>query len=80
MYKPQFAKDEKEPGSASASPSASSTGKRRVGHGGAIYGFATDLSALPDDKLGVVVVAVGDCANAVTTRIADARAADACWP
>jgi serine beta-lactamase-like protein LACTB len=46
-------------------------GKRRVGHGGAIYGFATDLSALPDEKLGVVVVASRDCVNAVTTRIAD---------
>ncbi len=27
-----------------------------VGHGGAIYGFATELAALPDDKLGVVAV------------------------
>jgi len=29
-------------------------GHRLVGHGGAIYGFATELAALPDDKLGVV--------------------------
>ncbi len=46
-------------------------GRRRVGHGGAIYGFATELAALPDDKLGVVVVASRDLANAVTTRLAD---------
>ena len=46
-------------------------GHRRIGHGGAIYGFATELSALPDDKLGVVVIASRDCANAVTTRISD---------
>jgi CubicO group peptidase (beta-lactamase class C family)/D-alanyl-D-alanine dipeptidase len=45
-------------------------GRRRIGHGGAIYGFATTLAALPDDKLGVVVVATKDVANAVTNRIA----------
>ncbi len=45
-------------------------GRRLVGHGGAIYGFATSLQALPDDKLGVVVVATKDGANAVTDRIA----------
>jgi serine beta-lactamase-like protein LACTB len=47
-------------------------GRRRIGHGGAIYGFATELAALPDDKLGVVVIASRDCANASTERIADA--------
>jgi CubicO group peptidase (beta-lactamase class C family)/D-alanyl-D-alanine dipeptidase len=46
-------------------------GHRRIGHGGAIYGFVTELGALPDEKLGVVVVASRDCAHAVTTRIAD---------
>src|SRR5262249_13015327 len=46
-------------------------GRRRIGHGGAIYGFATDLSALPDEKLGVVGVAARGCVNAVTTRVAD---------
>ena len=45
-------------------------GRRLVGHGGAIYGFASSMLALPDDKLGVVVVATRDCANAVTDRIA----------
>ncbi len=46
-------------------------GHRRIGHGGAIYGFATELAALPDQKLGAVVIASRDCANAVTTRITD---------
>ncbi len=46
-------------------------GKKRIGHGGAIYGFATELSALPTEKLGVVVVASRDVANAVVTRIAE---------
>ena len=46
-------------------------GHRMVGHGGAIYGFATSLDVLPDDKLGVVVTATEDVANAVTDRIAE---------
>jgi CubicO group peptidase (beta-lactamase class C family)/D-alanyl-D-alanine dipeptidase len=46
-------------------------GRRRIGHGGAIYGFATELAALPDDKLGVVVLASRDVANAVTRHVAD---------
>lgn len=46
-------------------------GHRVVGHGGAVYGFATEVAALPDDKLGVVVVASRDCANGLTKRIAD---------
>ncbi len=45
-------------------------GHRMVGHGGAIYGFATSLALLPDDKLGVVVTATEDVANALTDRIA----------
>ena len=47
-------------------------GHRRVGHGGAIYGFATELAALPDDDLGVVVIATRDVVNDVTTALADA--------
>ena len=46
-------------------------GHKCVGHNGAIYGFVTELSALPNEKLGVVVAASRDCAHAVTTRIAD---------
>ncbi len=46
--------------------------RRRVGHDGAVYGFATELAALPDDRLGVVVVTTLDVANTVARRIADA--------
>jgi len=46
-------------------------GHRLVGHGGAIYGFATTLALLPEDKVGVVVVATKDAVNAVTDRIGD---------
>ncbi len=46
-------------------------GHRSVGHGGAIYGFATTLLALPDDSLGVVAVATLDAMNSVTDAIGD---------
>jgi D-alanyl-D-alanine dipeptidase len=46
-------------------------GHRLVGHGGAIYGFATTLDLLPEDKVGVVVIATKDAVNAVTERIAE---------
>lgn len=44
-------------------------GHRRVGHGGAIYGFATQLYALPDDKLGAAVVITADGANTISERL-----------
>ncbi len=46
-------------------------GHRQVGHGGAVYGYSTQLSALPDEKLGVVVVAALDGANGTTRRISN---------
>jgi serine beta-lactamase-like protein LACTB len=45
-------------------------GRKSIGHGGAIYGFATQVQALPQEKLGVVVVASRDGANGVTNHIA----------
>src|SRR5262249_28589840 len=50
-------------------------GKRRVGHSGAMYGFATELAALPDQKLAVAVVASKDCTNPVAEHIANAALA-----
>jgi CubicO group peptidase (beta-lactamase class C family)/D-alanyl-D-alanine dipeptidase len=44
--------------------------RKSIGHGGAMYGFATQLQALPKEKLGVVVVASRDVANGVTNHIA----------
>lgn len=46
-------------------------GTRRVGHGGAIYGFATQLYALPEKKLGAAAIATADGANTITSRLAD---------
>ena len=47
-------------------------GRPRIGHSGAVYGFATELAALPEEKLGVAVCASLDCANSTTRRIGDA--------
>jgi len=47
-------------------------GQRWLGHGGAIYGFSTQLAFLPDSRIGVVVVSAVDGTNTITGRIADA--------
>ena len=71
MLQVQFAREGRERGFGLGFSIGEFAGKRRIGHGGAVYGFATELAALPDQKLGAVVIASKDCANAVTTRIAD---------
>ena len=47
-------------------------GRRRVGHDGAVYGFATTMAFLPEERLGVAVIVTLDLATGVTTRVADA--------
>jgi len=71
MWKIQFAKPDAKTGFGLSFFVSELEGHRRVGHGGAVYGFATELAALPDDKLGVVVIASKDVANAVTRHVAD---------
>jgi CubicO group peptidase (beta-lactamase class C family)/D-alanyl-D-alanine dipeptidase len=46
-------------------------GELAVSHGGAIYGFATQLKVLPGSKAGVAVSANLDMANGTINRIAD---------
>ncbi|MEM7203214.1 MAG: serine hydrolase [Planctomycetota bacterium] len=46
-------------------------GHLRVGHNGAMYGFATELAALPEEGFAVAVVATKDFANGTCRRIAD---------
>ena len=46
-------------------------GERRAGHSGAVYGFATEVEALLDAKLGVVVITTADCANGAARHIAE---------
>jgi serine beta-lactamase-like protein LACTB len=70
MLTPQFAKEGDKTGFGIGFNIAELDGHKRIGHGGAIYGFATELAALPDDKLGAVVVSSRDVTNGVTRHIA----------
>src|SRR5262249_46306974 len=63
MWTPQFAKPGEKGGYGIGFRIGELEGHPQVGHGGAIYGFATTLSALTDEKLGVVVVTTRDSAN-----------------
>ena len=46
-------------------------GRKRIGHGGVSYGHVAQVTALPADKLGVVVLATRDCANGTIEHISD---------
>jgi CubicO group peptidase (beta-lactamase class C family)/D-alanyl-D-alanine dipeptidase len=71
MWTPQFARPGQEEGYGIGFRIGHLDGHRSVGHDGAIYGFATTLQALPDDKLGVIVVTTRDGANAAVDRIGE---------
>ena len=75
MWQPQFA----DPGASTGFGLGFSVqerfGERWLGHGGAIYGFSTQLAFMPESRLGVVVVSAVDLTNTVTGRIADAALA-----
>jgi len=70
MWTPQFAKAGEKTGFGIGFHISQLDGHRVIGHGGAIYGFATEVAGLPDDKLGVVTATTVDAANAVTNTIA----------
>lgn len=70
MWRPQFAAAGTTTGAGLGFGVGALDGHRAVSHAGAIYGFATQLTALPDDKLGVAVSAARDGMNALTARIA----------
>jgi len=71
MFSLQFAKPEDKQGFGLGFVVGELDGKKRVGHGGAIYGFATELAMLPGEKLGAIVTCSRDVANGLTTRLAD---------
>jgi len=71
MFTPQFAGKDERTGFGLGFFLSELDGKKRVGHGGAIYGFATDWAALPEEKLGVIVVCSRDVANATIGRISE---------
>lgn len=73
MFQPQFAEEGKPAPPFGLGFAVGKLGEeRKVGHSGAVYGFATDVAALPDEKLGVAVIITRDCANGLAGRIADA--------
>ena len=72
MWTPQFAAPGQKSGIGLGFFVSDLDGHREIGHGGAIYGFSTELSVLPDDKLAVIAIATEDFSNGVTSRIADA--------
>src|SRR5262249_10980730 len=72
MWTPQFAPPGAKSGFGIGFALGDLDGRRVVRHGGAIYGFATEMAALPDERLGVAVSITRDGANAVATRVANA--------
>lgn len=70
MWVPQFAKPGQKQGFGLGFAVSELDGHRVIGHGGAIYGFATEVVGMPEDKLGVVTVTTMDAANAVTNIVA----------
>lgn len=70
MWTPQFTRGDVRAGYGLGFHLDTLDGHRMVGHDGAIYGFTTALLALPDEKLGVVVVATLDGASASVSRVA----------
>ena len=72
MWTPQFQPPEVTEGGGLGFFIGELDGARTVRHGGAIYGFATELIAMPDERLGVVAVTSMDFANDVVGRIAEA--------
>jgi CubicO group peptidase (beta-lactamase class C family)/D-alanyl-D-alanine dipeptidase len=70
MWTPQFAKPGQKRGYGLGFAVSELDGHRVIGHGGAIYGFATEVVGMPDDNLGVVTVTTMDAANAVTNAVA----------
>lgn len=70
MWTPQFAQPGQKRGFGLGFQISELEGHRVIGHGGAIYGFATEVAGLPDEKLGVVTVTTMDASNAVVNAVA----------
>lgn len=70
MWVPQFAPADRRAGYGIGFALSDFEGYLRIGHGGAVYGYATELTALPEEKIGVVLCTTMDSANDVLARIA----------
>ena len=71
MYEPQLNPTDSKRGFGLGFYVSEFEGQRRVGHSGAVYGFSTQLAALPEAKLGVAAVASLDVTNGAVSRISD---------
>ncbi len=70
MWTPQYTKEGANTGYGIGFNVSELEGHKMVGHGGAIYGFATQLYLVPGQKCGVVITTSLDGANAVMDRLA----------
>jgi D-alanyl-D-alanine dipeptidase len=71
MVEPQLGKEGEHPAFGLGFALSKLDDRKKIGHSGAVYGFATDVEALPDEKLGAVVITSIDCANGIARRIAE---------
>jgi CubicO group peptidase (beta-lactamase class C family)/D-alanyl-D-alanine dipeptidase len=69
MWQPQFVSPNEKRGFGVGFSMSELDGHRKAGHNGAVYGFATDFSLLPDDKMAAIVVVTRDFGNTVASRI-----------
>ena len=69
MWTPQFARDGATEGFGLGFLVSQLEGHKTVSHGGAIYGYSTEWSLMPDEKLGVVAVASKDVTNSLVEKI-----------
>lgn len=69
MWTPQFAPPGAEAGFGLGFFVSRADSALRVAHNGAIYGFATEFMALPEERLAVALVGTKDGVNAVMARI-----------
>ena len=70
MLTPQFAEPDARTGYGIGFRISDMEGRLVHGHGGAIYGYSTQLQFLKGEKLGVVVISSTDVTNTITRRIA----------
>ena len=71
MWRPQFAGSGQTSGIGIGFFIGLFDGERQISHSGDVYGFATEFTALPDRKLGVIVVNTLNACNDWSERIAN---------
>ena len=69
MWKIQYAEEGQKSGFGLGFYVSEFEGRRQIGHGGVMYGYATQIAALPEEKLGVVTIITIDAVNSIASRI-----------